>query len=318
MGLVDRSRLWKRAGVFATIVCACLGPAPAKADSPDIQVARRVTGAARPLLAGTIEGTAGLQRIEVRIAGVEGVLSARLFPEGDWIALLPEPLKNGVYTLQVAAYFEDGRTVERVFEDALNIDLVGPVVSIEPLYTNSPAPILVGKAIDQAGLRSVEISISGIPCPSAVQGSSWEAAVEEPLTEGTHLASVTAVDSVGNETTKSFPAAIVMDETPPVVVVMEAVTEDTTPALSGRVEDAASGIERVVVSINGTEYTAEVSPEGDWLVADDVIEKPLKLGVYDVEAVATDRAGNTAADVTEDELRVIGEQSPSGSAAEEE
>jgi len=78
-------------------------------------------------------------------------------------------------------------------------------------------------------------------------------------------------------------------------------TADTTPALTGTVDDAGAA---VTVTVAGTPYAATNNGDGTWTLADNEISPALADGTYDVQASATDAAGNTGSDATTDELTV--------------
>ena len=93
-----------------------------------------------------------------------------------------------------------------------------------------------------------------------------------------------------------------MDTVKPVVTVATLVTNNNKPTLSGTVSDASpsSGIASAWVTVNGQTLTAIVS--GNDL--ERTVPVSLADGTYDVQATATDTAGNTATDATTNELTV--------------
>ncbi|RZA26128.1 MAG: BspA family leucine-rich repeat surface protein [Proteobacteria bacterium] len=93
---------------------------------------------------------------------------------------------------------------------------------------------------------------------------------------------------------------IIRDVTPPVVTVNTLSTTDTTPALSGTVNDTTASIS---VKVNNRTYTATNSGTGTWSIADNVLVMT-GSNTYDVEATATDTHGNSATDSTSDELTI--------------
>ncbi|GAF93736.1 unnamed protein product, partial [marine sediment metagenome] len=78
-------------------------------------------------------------------------------------------------------------------------------------------------------------------------------------------------------------------------------TDDNTPALTGTVSDPDAVIS---VTIAGNTYGAVNNGDGTWTLADDTISPALSDGTYDVQASATDLAGNVGTDATTDELTV--------------
>ena len=88
------------------------------------------------------------------------------------------------------------------------------------------------------------------------------------------------------------------DTTPPVVTVDSLTTTDTTPALSGTVDDPTATL---TVEVAGVSYDATNNGDGTWTLADNTINE-LAPGTYDVTVTATDPAGNTGSDSSTNEL----------------
>ncbi|MFP6767199.1 MAG: Ig-like domain-containing protein, partial [Planctomycetaceae bacterium] len=120
------------------------------------------------------------------------------------------------------------------------------------------------------------------------------------LAEGTFDVSVTATDPVGNADTDASNNELVIDTTAPVVTVDLLTTNDTTPALSGTVDDTAAGI---VVTVDGQTNAATNNGDGTWTLADGMLTV-LAEGTYDVSVTATDPVGNAGTDATLDELLI--------------
>ncbi|KKL04112.1 hypothetical protein LCGC14_2619330, partial [marine sediment metagenome] len=90
-------------------------------------------------------------------------------------------------------------------------------------------------------------------------------------------------------------------DTVPVVTVDELTTQDTTPSLSGTVDDPNA---TVVVTVAGNSYPADNHGDGTWTLPDNTIAPPLSVDAYDVQATATDLTGNVGNDTTTDELTI--------------
>ncbi|MEX0778069.1 MAG: Ig-like domain-containing protein [Phycisphaeraceae bacterium] len=117
--------------------------------------------------------------------------------------------------------------------------------------------------------------------------------------------------------TQSYPAflpgesvaspglSLTIDATPPALTVNSLLTDDSTPAITGTVDDASLSVSvSVTVTVNGLAYAASIAPDGTWTIADDTVAA-LPVGVHSVIATATDLAGNTGVDATTDELQII-------------
>lgn len=97
-----------------------------------------------------------------------------------------------------------------------------------------------------------------------------------------------------------------------VVTVNSLSTDDTTPALSGTVNDKDAAVN---VTVNGHTYVANVSGTAngsgtyDWNVG---VADALPVGTYDVSVAATDQGGNVANDATTNELTISAPASSGG------
>ena len=75
----------------------------------------------------------------------------------------------------------------------------------------------------------------------------------------------------------------------PVVTINPLVTSDTTPELSGTINDISATIN---VTVNGSAYAATNNGDGTWTRVDDTITPALLDGVYEVIVTATDINSN--------------------------
>lgn len=120
------------------------------------------------------------------------------------------------------------------------------------------------------------------------------------LPDGNYFIRVWAKDKAGNQTgTKNPPHTVsfTLDNTEPAVTVNTLDTTDTTPELSGTVDDPSATVE---VTVGSNTYVATVSGN-TWSAQ---ITDTLTPGSYDVAVTATDQAGNVGTDSTSDELTI--------------
>jgi len=110
----------------------------------------------------------------------------------------------------------------------------------------------------------------------------------------------TATSDSGKSNTESA-----VDSTVPLTKANTLLTQDSTPELTGTVNDRDATIE---VTINGKTYQATNNGDGTWSLADDTIA-PLSAGVYDVEVTVTDSAGNVSTEETDDAITIENEDS---------
>ncbi len=115
------------------------------------------------------------------------------------------------------------------------------------------------------------------------------------ILDGNYTLKLQTFDQAGNKRNSTVDFSI--DRTVPIVAVNTYSGTDTTPTLTGTVDDSTAGVE---VTIDGTTYTATVTGN-TWSVD---VSTALTVGAYDVVATATDPAGNVGTDVTTDEVTI--------------
>ncbi len=111
---------------------------------------------------------------------------------------------------------------------------------------------------------------------------------------------VIAVDDDGNESLISDQCYVTLDQVLPVITVDPLRTNDTTPELTGTIDEATS---LITITVNGSSYTAVNNGDGTWTLANDTVAALLD-GLYDVSVEATDLAGNVGVDTTTNELEI--------------
>ncbi|WP_299078053.1 BapA/Bap/LapF family large adhesin [uncultured Paraglaciecola sp.] len=116
------------------------------------------------------------------------------------------------------------------------------------------------------------------------------------LTDGKLTVTMTVKDAAGN--TGTVTDATILDTTAPIVLLNPLATSDTTPELSGTVNDPGAVVK---VKIGENTYDAVNNGNGTWTLADDAIEEPgLAEGAVDITVTATDPAGNVGTTDAED------------------
>lgn len=98
-----------------------------------------------------------------------------------------------------------------------------------------------------------------------------------------------------------FGEAYELDGEPPVVTIDPISTNRSTPLITGTIDDLLATI---IVTINGEADEAILNGDGTWFTNWDNRTPIEEDGIYEVEAVATDLAGNVGMDQTTGELRI--------------
>ncbi|WP_185767864.1 beta strand repeat-containing protein, partial [Acinetobacter baumannii] len=142
---------------------------------------------------------------------------------------------------------------------------------------------------------TVVVNVDGVDYPAVNNGDgTWTLADNTlpALIDGPHTITVTATDAAGN--VGNDTAVVTVDTTAPVVSFTDASTNDTTPALTGTIDDPAA---TVVVTVDGVDYPAVNNGDGTWTLADNTLPV-LADGPHTVSVTATDVAGNVSTPVT--------------------
>jgi len=99
-----------------------------------------------------------------------------------------------------------------------------------------------------------------------------------------------------------------VDNTAPEVTIDSLTTTDTTPPISGTINDNTAAI---TLAVGGNSYTASNNGDGTWELADNVVS-PLSVGTHNAVATATDAMGNVGVDSTTGEVIIEEYQNPPG------
>jgi methionine-rich copper-binding protein CopC len=130
----------------------------------------------------------------------------------------------------------------------------------------------------------------------AVDSAVWKATKPDHYTitsagDGVKTLYLWVKDNYGtlNEPGDQARAVIILDTTGPAVTLTSTKTKDTTPALTGTIDDPTATVK---VTVRGVTYDAVNNGDGFWTLADNKITTPLPDGVSEVVVVAKDQVGN--------------------------
>lgn len=269
--------------------------------APIITIDSLSTIDATPTLTGTVSEATTVITITVNSTSYEATNEGTTWSlNGD---LIFPALDDGTFDVIAQAVDLAGNIGFDGTLDELVVDTTPPTVTVTPLSTNDASPALVGTVNDLTAVISV--TIDGVSYAATNNGNgTWTLSndtIDPSLADDTYDVTVSATDAVGNVGTDDTVDELVVDNVSPVVAIAPLMTSDSTPPLTGTVDDPTAA---VTVTLNGESYAAVVDGNGNWTVADDTIDPPLTDGTYDVVVEATDAVGNVGIDATEDELVV--------------
>ncbi|RSO10691.1 Ig-like domain-containing protein, partial [Acinetobacter pittii] len=170
------------------------------------------------------------------------------------------------------------------------------VVTIDTTAPNAPVLDPINATDPVSGTAepgsTVTVSFPDGTTATVVAGTDGSWSVPNPgnLVDGDTV-TATATDPAGNI---SLPGTgtVSADITPPVVVLDDVLTNDSTPALTGTVNDPTA---TVVVNVDGVDYPAVNNGDGTWTLADNTLPA-LTDGPHTITVTATDAAGNAGTD----------------------
>ncbi|WP_369032577.1 BapA/Bap/LapF family large adhesin [Acinetobacter nosocomialis] len=247
------------------------------AVAPTVAVTTALTNDSTPALSGTVNDPTA--KVVVTVDGVN--YPATNNGDGTWTLAdntLPV-LTDGPHTVTVTATDPAGNV--GTGNAVVTVDTTAPSAPIlDPINATNP---VTGTA--EPGSR-VTVSFPDGTTATVVAGPDGKWTVPNPgdLTDG-QTVTATATDPAGNP---SVPGTGVVDAVAPTVAVTTALTNDSTPALTGTVNDPTA---KVVVTVDGVDYPAVNNGDGTWTLADNTLPV-LADGPHTVTVTATDPAGN--------------------------
>ncbi len=240
----------------------------------------------RPPLTGQVDDPDA--PVEVAVAGQ----TCPAVNNGDGTWMLPAntiqpPLADGEYNVNLAATDRAGNIGSG--NGRLIVDTRPPVVAVDFLFTRDPTPSLMGRVDDPNAMVEVTVAGKTYPAQNRRDGT-WtvpDNAIDPPLAQGIHAVKAAATDRAGNAGFSS--GSVVLDITAPLAGVDALLTRDTTPRLTGKIDDPNATI---AVTVAGKTYAARNNGDGTWMLPDNTIDLPLPDGVHEVKVAATDLVGN--------------------------
>ncbi len=211
----------------------------------------------------------------------------------------------GTYTVSYDVSDSSGNAAAQVTRTVNVVDTTAPTVTLSSVASDPTRdnPIAVTATFSETVNEFAVDDISvGNGTAENFSGSDTTYTFDvTPTTDGVVTIDVgagVAQDLAGNDNTAAGQLTRTYDNTPPIVTIDSLVTNDSTPALSGEVDDEEASVN---VTVNGNTYTASNNGDGTWTLDDDMVDS-LPDGTYNVNVSATDTAENVGNDETTNEL----------------
>jgi Bacterial Ig-like domain/FG-GAP repeat/RTX calcium-binding nonapeptide repeat (4 copies) len=275
---------------------------------PVVTVNPLVTEMRSPQLTGTVVDLDPATTVQVTVNGVG--YAATNNGDGTWTlpaGTISPDLTDGVYEVLAVGTDTSGNNGNDQTFNELLVDNAAPVVTVDPLTTNDPTPQLTGTVSDVDAATTISVNVNGTNYATVNNGDgTWTlpaATITPALADGVYEVAVTGVDTLGHIGTDTSNNELAVDTVLPIVTVDPLTTTDTTPQLTGTVNDLDPAT-TVQVTVNGSAYAATNNGDGTWTLADNTITPALAEGTYELAVSATDTAGNVGLDATVNELVV--------------
>ncbi|WP_379953269.1 Ig-like domain-containing protein [Dokdonia sp. R78006] len=273
----------------------------------------QTTNDTTPLITGTADSD---DELTVIVNGVTySETDANLTDNGDdtWSLQIPDgsELPDGTYDVEVSVEDTVGNTASDTTTDELVIDATAPnTPTVDSQTTNDFTPLITGTADSEDELTVIVNGITYLETGANLTDNgddTWSLQIpdENELLDGTYDIDASVEDTVGNTASDTTTDELIIDTNAPTnPTVISQITTDTTPLIEGT---ADSEDELTVIVDNATyvENDGHLTDHGDntWSLqipgANDIAD-----GVYDVQATTQDMTGNSASDVTTNELTV--------------
>lgn len=189
---------------------------------------------------------------------------------------------------------------------------VAPNVAVDQLTTNDTTPVLTGTWQSGDGLLEGIIAITvqvdgGLPIVGALLGGTsgtWSASVPTALADGVHEVTATATLLNTSSISDGSSDELTIDTRAIAITVTPLATTDTTPLITGTLDDPGGVVDAVEIEVAGVSYVDYAPGATSWAIQ---LPDPLAVDRYDVLALALDNGGTTVAtDSSSDELVIDG------------
>ncbi|WP_405326018.1 Ig-like domain-containing protein [Leeuwenhoekiella sp. LLG6367-2.1] len=272
-----------------------------------------VTNTSTPTITGTLDSADEISVTVNTVTYTEGDGNLTDNGDGTWELEIPvgNEIPDGTYDVDVTATDVAGNTTSDATVDELIIDTVAPTVpTVDELVATTNTPTITG-TLDSAD--EISIIVNGVTYTEGDGNltdngdGTWELEIPvgNEIPDGTYDVDVTVTDDAGNTASDATVDELTIDTVAPTVpTVDELIANTSTPTITGTL-DSADDISVIVNGVTYTEGDGNLTDNGDgtWELVIPVGNEILD-GTYNVDVTVTDTAGNTASDVTVDELTI--------------
>jgi 6-phosphogluconolactonase (cycloisomerase 2 family)/methionine-rich copper-binding protein CopC len=176
-------------------------------------------------------------------------------------------------------------------------------IGVDNLSTRDRKPNITGTVNDPTA--QVSVTVNGVTyngfnlgngywsLPSISFSSNLSDGLYSVTARATRASGMIAVDGTNNELT--------IDNTAPQISINNLSTTNTTPTMSGTVNDPNA---KIIITVNGHKFTASNEKNGNWTLNGSVYTQPLADGSYDILATATNDNQNIGQDSSTNELTI--------------
>jgi len=192
----------------------------------------------------------------------------------------------------------NNNTASTSTDNSITYDATPPVITIHTVFTQNRSPQLTGNIDDNTA--SIKINVNGQEYNATNNADgTWtlNAGIISPnLSDGIYDIIAKATDTTGNTGQDSTNNELTVDNIAPIITINQTITNNHNPILVGTINDPDSTIK---ITVNGKTYTAQYEDSNHWTLT---VPDSIPNGTYDIQATATDLAGNIGYDNTTDEL----------------
>ncbi|HAB1093233.1 TPA_asm: Ig-like domain repeat protein [Salmonella enterica subsp. enterica serovar Enteritidis] len=251
-----------------------------------------------------------LQSVTVILNGKSSTLTQGA--GNKWLFTPDTPLVDGTYKIEIVAEDIAGNKISKEVSFTIDTIVYDPSIdlldaddtgesAVDNITSVTKPRFVIGNV--PADIDTVVIRINGVSYPVTANGNNlWEFQVPVALNDGVYEAVVVFRDIAGNTSETKLPFTI--DTTTSVSVRMEPasdtgnsnsdnLTNKQNPKFEGTAEPNAKLVITIVDDKSGREVlkqTITVGADGNWSVTPNILPD----GMYTINVVATDVAGNTA------------------------